>query len=232
MAAVWGLRRSSLRFGRPVLSGCRHKASTQYLSRPDLPKLAYRKLKGKSPGVLYLPGYFSDMHGQKAVALEDFCKSLGHSFVRFDYSGCGSSEGDFKEQTVGRLKKDALSVLDNVCEGPQVKKEIEENGEWKIPSKYAKDGFYKVPYGTIKEAENHCLLASPIPITCPVRLIHGMKDEDISWYISMQVADRVLSTDVDVILRKQGEHRMNEKDDMKLLVYTIDDLIDKLKTAG
>nr|XP_033799770.1 mycophenolic acid acyl-glucuronide esterase, mitochondrial isoform X2 [Geotrypetes seraphini] len=214
------------------------------------------------------------MYGQKAVALEDFCKSLGHSFVRFDYSGCGNSEGDFKKQTVGKLKKDVLSVLDDVCVGPQIlvgssiggwlmllaalarperiaalvgvavaadffvsafneltveeKKEIEENGEWSLPSKYAKDGFYSVPYETIKEAENHCLLASPIPISCPVRLIHGMQDEDVLWHVSLQLADRVNSTDVDVILRKQGEHYMNGKDDMKLLVYTIDDLIDKL----
>ncbi|XP_029434792.1 mycophenolic acid acyl-glucuronide esterase, mitochondrial isoform X2 [Rhinatrema bivittatum] len=232
MAAGRALRRLLSGFGHPALPGYRHKSSVQYLSRPDLPKLAYQKLKGKNPGVLFLPGYASDMNAQKATALEDFCKSLGHSFVSFDYTGCGSSEGEFKEQTVGKMKKDVLSVLDDVCDGPQVKKEIEEKGEWKLPSKQATDGFYNLPYNVVKEAETHCLLGSPIPITCPLRLIHGMKDEDVPWHISMQIADRVLGVDVDVILRKHGQHRMSEKDDIKLLVYTIDDLIDKLTTIG
>ncbi|XP_075051658.1 palmitoyl-protein thioesterase ABHD10, mitochondrial [Mixophyes fleayi] len=259
-------------------AACRLKSSIQYLTRQDLPKLAYQKLKGKSPGVIFLPGYASDMNGQKALALEDFCKSLGHSFIRFDYTGCGNSEGDMKECTIGKWKKDVLSILDTVSEGPQIlvgssmggwlmllaalarpekiaalvgvapaadhfvtvfnhlpleeKKAVEENGELKLPSKYSDDGFYNIPYSFIKEAENHCLLNSPIPITSPVRLIHGMKDEDVPWHVSMQIADCVLSTDVDVILRKHGQHRMSEKDDMKLLVYTIDDLIDKLTTLA
>ncbi|XP_071993206.1 palmitoyl-protein thioesterase ABHD10, mitochondrial isoform X1 [Engystomops pustulosus] len=257
---------------------CRLKSSIQYLARKDLPKLAYQKLKGKSPGVIFLPGFASDMNAQKAVALEDFCKSLGHSFIRFDYTGCGNSEGNMKECTIGKWKKDVLSILDDVSEGPQIlvgssmggwlmllvalarpekiaalvgvapaadhfvtvfnelpleeKKSAEEKDEWKLASKYSEEGFYTIPYSFIKEAENHCLLNSPIPITSPIRLIHGMKDEEVPWHVSMQIADRVLSTDVDVILRKHGLHRMSEKDDIKLLVYTIDDLIDKLTTLG
>lgn len=89
---------------------------------------------------------------------------------------------------------------------------------------------YTVSMDFLREAENHCILQSPIPITCPVRLIHGLKDEDVPWHISMQVAERVLSPDVDIILRRHGQHRMADKDDIKLIVYTIDDLIDKLTT--
>ncbi|XP_068121595.1 palmitoyl-protein thioesterase ABHD10, mitochondrial [Hyperolius riggenbachi] len=256
----------------------RSKSSIQHLVRQDLPKLAYQKLKGKSPGVIFLPGFASDMNGQKAVALEDFCKSLGHSYIRFDYTGCGSSEGDIKECTIGKWKKDVLAILDEVSEGPQIlvgssmggwlmllvalarpekiaalvgvasaadhfvttfnqlpaeeRKAAEEKGELNLPLKYSASGFYSIPYSFLKEAENHCLLNSPIPITTPVRLIHGMKDEVVPWHVSMQIADRILSTDVDVILRKHAQHRMSEKDDIKLLVYTIDDLIDKLTTLG
>uniref|UniRef100_A0A8B9D4D2 Uncharacterized protein n=1 Tax=Anser cygnoides TaxID=8845 RepID=A0A8B9D4D2_ANSCY len=238
---------------------CRQKSSVSFLTRPDRPNLAYHRLKGRNPGVIFLPGFNSNMNGQKATALEDFCSSLGHAFVRFDYTGCGSSSGNFEECTIGKWRKDVLCILDELTDGPQVmfygmtynQKEaivglgksstsltastwslpkIEEKGEWKFPTKYNEEGYYSVTYDFIKEAENHCLLNGPIPIICPVRLIHGMKDSDVPWQISMQVADRILSKDVDVILRKTGQHRMSEKEDTKLLVNTVDDLIDKLST--
>lgn len=112
----------------------------------------------------------------------------------------------------------------------QTRKEFEEKGEWTVPTKHSEEGLYKFSIDFLREAENHCVLQSPIPITCPVRLIHGLKDDDVPWHISMQVAERVLSPDVDVILRRHGQHRMSDKDDIKLMVYTIDDLIDKLTT--
>ncbi|XP_062909795.1 palmitoyl-protein thioesterase ABHD10, mitochondrial-like isoform X2 [Mobula hypostoma] len=225
------VRSAALRWRAPcsIHVGCRKK-STQYLNRPNLPKLAYKRSKGRNPGVLFLPDFASNMKTDKALALEDFCKSLGHSFVRFDYTGCGASGGNFSECTIGQWKKDVLSVIDELTEGPQTKKEIEEQGEWYLPSKQKEAGFYKIPYSFIKDAENHCVLHSTIPITCPVRLIHGMEDGYIPWQISLQVAESVVGSDVDLILRKQGQHKMAEKDDLKLIVYTIDDLIDKLST--
>uniref|UniRef100_A0A8C6Z822 Abhydrolase domain containing 10, depalmitoylase n=1 Tax=Nothoprocta perdicaria TaxID=30464 RepID=A0A8C6Z822_NOTPE len=213
------------------LSVCRLKSSVSFLTRSDRPNLAYHKLKGRNPGIIFLPGFNSNMNGQKAIALEDFCNSLGHAFIRFDYTGCGNSNGNFEECTIGKWRKDVLSILDELTDGPQTQKEIEDKGEWKFPTKHSEEGYYTLTYDFIREAENHCVLNSPIPITCPVRLIHGMKDEDVPWQISLQVANRVLSRDVDVILRKGGRHRLSEKEDTKLLVNTVDDLIDKLSTA-
>ena len=64
-------------------TGVRQKSSVQYATRPELPKLAYCRVKGKSPGVVFLPGYGSNMNGLKAEALEEFCRSLGHSYLRY-----------------------------------------------------------------------------------------------------------------------------------------------------
>lgn len=214
------------------------------------------------------------MNGTKALAIEDFCRSLGHAYIRFDYTGVGKSDGNIKECTIGKWRKDILSVIDELAAGPQilvgsslggwlmlhaaiarpekvvavigiataadglvtqfkqlpieVKKEIEERGVWTLPSKYSDEGIYNIQFSFIKEAEYHCLLHSPIPVKCPVRLLHGMKDDIIPWQTSIHVADRIISTDVDVILRKHSDHQMKEKADIQLIVYTIDDLIHKL----
>ncbi|XP_020862827.1 palmitoyl-protein thioesterase ABHD10, mitochondrial isoform X2 [Phascolarctos cinereus] len=231
---------------------CRWKTNLSFLNRRDLPNLAYKKLKGKTPGVIFIPGYLSNMNGTKAMAIEEFCKSLGHACIRFDLSGCGNSEGKFEDCTVGKWRKDILSIIDDIAEGPQILVGSS-MGAWLMlhaaiarPKKVAaligiataadsivtKFNQLSVEYSFIKEANLHCLLNGPIPVTCPIRLLHGMKDEVIPWQTSMQIADQVISSDIDVILRKNGDHRMKEKEDIKLLVYTIDDLIDKLTTSN
>ena len=67
---------------------------------PPRPALAYHLTVGKGPPVVFLPGYASDMSGSKAVALEDWANAVGRTYLRFDYGGCGASEGDFADQTL------------------------------------------------------------------------------------------------------------------------------------
>jgi len=60
------------------------------------------------------------MSGTKALALEEHCRSANRAFVRFDYFGHGVSSGDFVEGTIGRWTEDAVCVLDELTDGPQV----------------------------------------------------------------------------------------------------------------
>jgi pimeloyl-ACP methyl ester carboxylesterase len=76
------------------------------------PSPAYHLNVGKGPPVLFLPGYASDMEGTKALALEAWAKAAGRTFLRFDYAGCGASEGAFEEQTLTGWRDDALAMLD------------------------------------------------------------------------------------------------------------------------
>lgn len=86
----------------------------------DRPKLAYRHTPGRGPMVVFLCGYASDMNGTKALALEEWAKRTGRAFLRFDYAGCGESEGDFEDQTLASWRDDALRMIDAVVEGPVV----------------------------------------------------------------------------------------------------------------
>ncbi|MFW2850493.1 alpha/beta hydrolase [Sphingomonas sp. TX0543] len=84
------------------------------------PRLAFRHTPGTGPTVIFLPGYASDMEGTKAVALEHWAKARGQAYLRFDYGGCGASEGTFEEQSFADWRDDALAMIDEVAHGPVV----------------------------------------------------------------------------------------------------------------
>lgn len=82
--------------------------------------IAYERLEGKNPGVVFLHGLRSDMTGGKAQAVRDFCQRRGQAFVRFDAQGHGQSSGRFEEGCIGLWASDAVAVLDVLTKGPQV----------------------------------------------------------------------------------------------------------------
>ena len=87
---------------------------------PPRPRLAYRLTEGGGPAVLFLPGYASDMNGAKALHLEAWAKRTGRGFCRFDYAGCGESDGDFEEQRFADWLDDALAMIDALAPAPLV----------------------------------------------------------------------------------------------------------------
>lgn len=84
------------------------------------PRLAYHHTPGTGPTIVFLPGYASDMQGAKVLALEAWARAGGRAFLRFDYGGCGQSEGAFEEQTLAGWRDDVLAMLDQVATGPVV----------------------------------------------------------------------------------------------------------------
>jgi len=83
-------------------------------------RIAYRRRDGRSPTILFLPGYGSDMEGTKALALDAFAERRGLGMLRFDYSGTGSSGGEFELGTLALWLDEALAVIDRLTDGPIV----------------------------------------------------------------------------------------------------------------
>jgi pimeloyl-ACP methyl ester carboxylesterase len=83
-------------------------------------RLAYAKLRGSGPGIVFLPGFRSDMQGAKALALRDHCAARGQAMLRLDYSGHGESAGRFEDGTIGQWAADAIAIFDALAEGPQI----------------------------------------------------------------------------------------------------------------
>ena len=81
------------------------------LRRTNRPHLAYRHTPGAGPALVFLPGYASDMAGGKATAVFDWAVAHGRACTLLDYSGCGESEGAFRDETLESWRDDVLDVL-------------------------------------------------------------------------------------------------------------------------
>ncbi|XP_069080805.1 palmitoyl-protein thioesterase ABHD10, mitochondrial-like [Pleurodeles waltl] len=262
---------------RSPAESCSTMSQMQFLSRDGLPRLAYHKLSGWGPGIMYLPGYKSDMNNEKCLALEKYCSSVGRAFVRFDYRGCGQSEGNFEDSLLGEWKEDVLAVLDGLTNGPQmlvgssmgswlmflvtldrpqrvaglistgtpfdpfvnmyqsmsaeVKEEVARNGFFNLPSSQSTTGYYRIGYSFFQEAQKHTITQRPIPIKCPIRMLHGMDDTSVPWSKAVQLAENLESRDVTVVLRTQGGHVLKDEDSLSQLMSLVRELTDTIATS-
>jgi pimeloyl-ACP methyl ester carboxylesterase len=93
---------------------------TDHLMTSQGRRIAYHRVPGKGPGVVFLGGFRSDMMGTKAMFLEDWARAGGRAFLRFDYSGHGASGGEFEDGCIGEWADDAAAVISALTKGPQV----------------------------------------------------------------------------------------------------------------
>lgn len=102
------------------MTGDSRPAGAAILARADGASIAYHRLAGHNPGVVFLHGFRSDMDGGKALALEAHCRATGRAFLRFDLFGHGRSSGAVEDGTIGRWADDAEAVISELTEGPQI----------------------------------------------------------------------------------------------------------------
>ena len=76
----------------------------------------------------------------------------------------------------------------------------------------------------IDDGRKHLVLRGPLPIACPVRLIHGMGDSDVPWTVSLRLAERLQSADVALTLVREGDHRLSGPADLDRLRRTLEAL--------
>ena len=77
----------------------------------------------------------------------------------------------------------------------------------------------------IEDGRRHLLLGAPIPLACPARLLHGQADPDVPWEMAVRLAARIEGPDVQVLLVKDGEHRMSRPSDLALLSAVLEPLL-------
>lgn len=83
-------------------------------------KIAYQKTNGDGPGIVFLPGFKSDLTGTKAQAVAQWASHHNRDCLLFDYFGHGASSGDFKDGTISGWREEVKTIIKTLTEGPQI----------------------------------------------------------------------------------------------------------------
>ena len=233
--------------------------------------IAYQRVSGTQPGVIFLCGHGSDMNGSKAIYTQDWAERRGQSFLRFDYSGHGQSDGDFLGTNISDWTRDTVEMIDAHTDGPQIvvgsslggwimlnlalarparvaalvgiaaapdfteeliwnplddlaKADFKTSGQITFENPYTDDPVI-YPYHLIEDGRQHLRLQTPLSINVPVRLLHGMQDEEVPWQTATRLAEKLQSDDVAVMLDNTATHRYSEPRQLTQLERVLDDLV-------
>lgn len=115
--------------------------------------------------------------------------------------------------------------------GPDALARIAETGFIEAPSEYA-DEPYVITRELLAEGRDHLVLRGPLALDIPVRLIHGTADPDVRWTQSQKLMDVLTSRDVELILIKDGDHRLSEPRDLARMAGVIERLCDQLSASS
>ena len=209
--------------------------------------IAYRLRPGRAPTLVFLPGYASDMEGNKALALDAYAERLGLGILRFDYSGTGSSGGRFEDGTLELWLEESVAALDQLTEGPVILIGSSMGGwlalhlallrpdrvqaligiaaaadftDWGFADGETaeRQGISRVFW---ESGQRLRLLAGDIAIDCPVRLIHGELDTDVPLDVAFRTLRALRSADVQLNVIKGGGHRLSELHEIDAILRTV-----------
>jgi pimeloyl-ACP methyl ester carboxylesterase len=105
---------------------------------------------------------------------------------------------------------------------PEIKRQIEQAGAWQRLSQYSEEP-YPITKALIEDGRNHLLLGGLIETGCPVRILQGVKDEDVPWQHAVELTSRLARDDVVLTLVKDGDHRLSRPEDIERLIAAIEE---------
>ena len=180
-------------------------------------------------------------HGQSTGAFEDGTigawASDARAVIEARTTGplllVGSSMGGWIGLLLARAMPNRVAALVGIAAAPDFtetllweglteaeRATLQSRGYVERPSLYGEQP-YRFTRALIEDGRAQSLLAAPIPVRCPVRLLQGQQDPDVPWPTALRIAEQLESTDVEVTLIKDGDHRLSRPQDLALLTRAV-----------
>ena len=106
----------------------------------------------------------------------------------------------------------------------EIRGTVVRDGVYYRPSAYG-DGPYAITRALIEDGERHLFGAGPVPLSVPIRILHGCQDPDIPWRHSLALLDAAACPDMRLTLIKDGEHRLSRPQDLALFFSTLSEFL-------
>ena len=145
----------------------------------------------------------------------------------------GSSMGGWLMLLVALALGDKVKAMVGIAAAPDFtdwdltdddRRDMFEKGQIERPSEYGLDPMI-VTREFWESGTHNRQLHGEVAIDCPVRLVHGQCDRDVPWDISLQLGQRLRSSDVQTVLVKDGDHRLSRDKDVALLIEVVATLL-------
>lgn len=112
---------------------------------------------------------------------------------------------------------------------PEQQEHLVDKGQVMIPNCMPGESDYPITRRLIEEGRNHLLLGGNVDIHCPTHLIHGMRDADVPWQLSVELAQKMVCDDVEITLAKNGDHRLSTPEHLTLIRHAVERMVQRIQ---
>ena len=154
----------------------------------------------------------------------------------------GSSLGGWIMLNAACRRPDRITGLIGIAAAPDFTKELiwdtmdaeaqlamKQTGYLSVANPYADDPVI-YPYHLVEDGADHLHLQDDkINIHAPVRLLHGMQDEEVPWHTARRIMEKLASDDVTLHLDKAATHRFSEPAQLDMLGQTTAELVQRIQ---
>jgi len=98
----------------------------------------------------------------------------------------------------------------------------------KITLKHASGEDYFITWKMIEDGRKLLVMNDKIDISVPISIIHGMKDMDVPYQLSVELVDKLCSQDVELHLKKNSMHRFSEPAEIKFILSEVKRMVNKV----
>jgi len=145
----------------------------------------------------------------------------------------GSSMGGWIALHLALLRPARMQALVGLAAAPdftdwgfsdQLKERLTRGETLRRPSPYG--GEQVTAAGFWSSGQKLSLLGAEIELDCPVRLVHGERDEDVPLEIAFRTMRALRSSDVQLNVLKGGRHRLSEPHEIDAILRTVASLLE------
>jgi pimeloyl-ACP methyl ester carboxylesterase len=146
----------------------------------------------------------------------------------------GSSMGGWIALHLALLRPERVRALVGIAAAPDFtdwgfddaqKRTIADDGRLELPNPYGPEPqlFTRAFW---EAGERLRLLGGEIPVQCPVRLLHGERDEEVPLEVAFRLMRQLRSSDVQLNVLKGGGHRLSAPHEIRAILSIVEALLE------